>query len=116
MAERLLGTRCPAVKDGTVVWCEGDCFTLHLKMKLVFAGEQLADHTGYHYEAKFYDRGGRLVATFLGEGGAGKIFAVVFDSETTKRFTKGKYHFDVCLICPGGRRITLANDVPALVK
>ena len=116
MAEKLLSVKLPAVRDGTVVWCEGDIFTLNLRMKLLFAGEQLVDHTGYSYEAKFYDRGGKLVQTFISEGGAGRIFAIAFDSVTTRKFTRGRYHFDVCLICPGGRRITLANDVPAVVK
>ena len=114
--EYIQSIRSPAVKDGLLSWCEGDVFDFYLKLTLRSLGSEIADHTGYSYEAVFFDKSGKEVAVFTQDGDASKTFTLAFDAGTTAHFPAGKYHYDVYVICPGGGRVTVANDQPAIVK
>ncbi len=113
--EKLAGTTFPAVKNGALVMCEGDRFTLRLRLRLFSLGEEITDLTGYTLTARFFDRGGGNVCTFTEQGDESCVFPLVFGSSSANVFPRGSYSFDVHADCPDGTRVTLANDVPMRV-
>ena len=113
--ERLKCAATPRMEGGRLVWCEGDVFTFRIKIRLSSMGEPIPDHTGYTYAAEFFDKSGKEILAITENGDDTTTFAIAFDSETTSLFPRGRYFYDIHVLCPDGSRITCGNDLPALV-
>ncbi|MBR6918629.1 MAG: hypothetical protein IKN38_10635 [Clostridia bacterium] len=116
MYETLPRVTSPALEHGVLTWCEGDVFNFFIKIKLSSLGEAIEDLTGYFAEAAFFDTGRKCVHTFSEELGNDCVFTLEFDAGATSDFPRGRYSFDIYLTTPDSKRITLANDVAAIVR
>ena len=105
----------PHLKDGKLTWCEGDVFTFRIRVTLSSLGEKIEDHTGYTYVAEFFDVSGKEILAVTQDGDESETFAIAFDAATTSLFPRGRYFYDVHVLCPDGTRITAGNDLPISV-
>ncbi len=113
--EYLKSERFPCVKRGKLTWCEGDTFTFRINVTLTSMGAKIADDTGYVYVAEFFDASGKEILAVTEEGNGSGLFAIAFDAPTTSLFPRGRYFYDVHVLCPDGTRITAGNDLPISV-
>ena len=113
--EELKSAATPRIQRGRLIWCEGDVFRYRIRIDLVSLGEKITDHTGYTYAAEFFDKSGKDVCIITEDGSESGIFTIDFDEETTALFPRGRYYYDVRVLCPDGTRISCGNDLPASV-
>ncbi len=113
--ENLKSAAVPRIQRGRLIWCEGDVFTYRIRITLTSLGAAFPDHTGYTYVAEFFDKSGKDVCVITQEGGESRTFTIDFDEDTTALFPRGRYSYDVRVLCPDGTRISCGNDLPATV-
>ena len=113
--EELRSAATPRISKGKLTWCEGDVFDFKIKITLKSHGSVIADHTGYTYVAEFFDKSGKEILAVTEDGGESTTFTIVFDSETSSLFPRGRYFYDVHVLCPDGCRISCGNDLPVSV-
>ena len=113
--EKLKEAATPRISKGKLVWCEGDVFDFKIKISLKSLGEKICGHTGYTYVAEFFDKSGKEILAVTQDGGESETFTIAFDAETTSLFPRGRYFYDIHVLCPDGCRISCGNDLPVSV-
>lgn len=113
---RLPSTLSPQIRNGTLVWCEGDVFDMFLCLSLTALGSEVDDMTGYTVAVRFYDAGGAPVHTFTLQGGMSRVVTLEFTEPVSAKFRRGRYRFDIAVTDPSGKCSTVADDAPAVVR
>lgn len=114
----------PRNDNGILKFYEGDTFNFNLALELRDQDDTdiILDGGKDSVEIVFYDYKNQLVKQFgFGKGhsnliGEGNILELVFDDETTKLFSEGKYTYDGFVEIEGIGRRTIINRAPVLVE
>ena len=113
---RLPSTVSPQIRNGTLIWCEGDVFDMFLCLSLSALGSDIDDLTGYTVAVRFYDAGGAPVHTFTLQGSTVRVVTLSFTPEVSAKFRRGRYRFDIAVTDPSGKCTSVADDAPAVVR
>lgn len=115
VSTRIAGGLCPALKDGVLIWREGDVFDFYIKLRLRALGEEIDDLTGYSVAVSFFRRG-KKIYDFSEEGGEDCTVCLSFTPEVSSLFRRGSYGYEVKVTSPDGKVTTVGSDCPAVVR
>lgn len=103
----------PYIRDGTIVWSEGDIFTLTFELDLKDTdGETVILGDTSSITVSIRSLSGDIVKEFVSSGGNSITFDI--DKETTRLFTKGAYRYDITV--DNIYRVTIVNDGKIAVR
>ena len=103
----------PYIRDGTIVWSEGDIFTLTFGLDLKDTdGETVILGDNSTVTVSIRRLNGEMVKEFTVPGGDSIVLD--FDKETTALFTKGQYRYDITV--NNDYRVTVVNDQRMIVR
>ena len=103
----------PYIRDGTIVWSEGDIFTLNFELDLKDTdGETVILDDTSTVTVSVRRLNGETDKEFTIPGG--NSIVLDFDKETTELFTKGQYRYDITV--NNDYRVTVVNDQRMIVR
>ena len=105
----------PRIDKGVLRWYEGDTFSIVLRLDLKDQdGEDVTIGTADSVSVEFLDDTRQTVHTFSFSEVTNNQITLEFDEQTTAKFGKGKYTYDIRYA--HGEKTTLARDNRAFVE
>ena len=103
----------PYIRDGTIVWSEGDIFTLTFGLDLKDTdGETVILGDTSTVAVSVRRLNGETVKEFIVSGSDSIVLD--FNKETTALFTRGQYRYDITV--NNDYRVTVVNDQRMIVR
>lgn len=103
----------PYIRDGTIVWSEGDIFTLNFELDLKDTdGETVILDDTSTVTVSVRRLNGEMVKEFTVSGS--NSIVIDFDKETTALFARGQYRYDITV--KNDYRLTIVNDQRMIVR
>ena len=103
----------PYIRDGVIVWSEGDIFTLNFELDLKdMDGETVILNDTSTVTVLVRRLNGEIIKKFTSSGS--NSIAINFDKETTEFFARGQYYYDITV--NNDYRVTVVNDQKMIVR
>lgn len=105
----------PRIKNGVLMWYEGDTFTLDLELKLIDQDDEpVVIPSSATVKVVFLNEQRNTVKEFTFADIEDNNISMVFDATVTALFPAGCYTYDLCYTA--GDRTTLINENEVVVE